>query len=300
MTKSLISRRTLLAGGTALACGLTRATYGEDQRQGLREPVYRVSNRTGNPPQQVQQVAAQHPLTPALELAERGLQNINAHIRDYECTLVKREQINGKLGDQEFMYTKIRNEQVDQRGNVMTPFSVYMYFLKPSSVKGREVLYVKGHNNGNLMAHEGGALLKHVTVSLDPNGTLAMRGQRYPITDIGIKNLIVRLIEVAKQDMQYGECDVKFYNGAKINGRICTVIEVIHPVPRKNFRFHKAHVFIDDELQVPIRFASWDWPKQQGAQPAMLEEYTYMNLKLNNGFTDADFDPHNEKYGFNV
>ena len=300
MTKSLLSRRTLLAGGTAVACGLTQVAYGEDQRQGLREPVYRVSNRTAGANQQVQQVAAQHPLTPALELAERGLQNINANIRDYECTLVKREQINGKLGDQEFMYTKIRNEQVDQNGRVATPFSVYMYFLKPSSVKGREVLYVKGHNNGNLMAHEGGALLKHVTVSLDPNGTLAMRGQRYPITDIGIKNLIVRLIEVANHDMQYGECEVKFYNGAKINGRVCTVIEVIHPVPRKNFRFHKAHVFIDDELQVPIRFASWDWPTQQGAQPEMLEEYTYMNLKLNNGFTDADFDPHNEKYGFNV
>ncbi len=297
MTKSLLSRRTLLAGGTALACGLTRATYGEDQRQGLREPVYRVSNRTGGP---AQQVAAEHPLAPALRMAEQGLTSINQNIRDYECTLVKREQINGKLTDQEFIYTKIRNEQADASGRVSTPFSVYMYFLKPSSVKGREVLYVKGHNNGNLMAHEGGALLKHVTVSLDPLGALAMRGQRYPITDVGIKNLIVRLIEVAKQDMQYGECDVKFYNGAKINGRVCTVIEVVHPVPRKNFRFHKAHVFIDDELQVPIRFASWDWPSQQGGQPAMLEEYTYMNLKLNNGFTDADFDPHNEKYGFNV
>ncbi|GAA4438940.1 MULTISPECIES: DUF1571 domain-containing protein [Bremerella] len=297
MTKSLISRRTLLAGSTALACGLTRATFGEDQRQGLREPVYRVSNRTGNP---VQNVAAEHPLAPALRIAENGLVSIENNIHDYECTLVKREQINGKLNDQEFIYTKIRHEKKDQNGNIVSPFGVYMYFLKPSSVKGREVLYVKGHNNGNLMAHEGGALLKHITVSLDPLGAMAMRGQRYPITDVGIKNLVTRLIEVAQQDMQFGECEVKFYNGAKINGRVCTVIEVVHPVPRKNFRFHKAHVFIDDEMQVPIRFASWDWPSSQGAEPAMLEEYTYMNLKLNNGFTDADFNPRNEKYGFNV
>ncbi|RCS54597.1 DUF1571 domain-containing protein [Bremerella cremea] len=299
MTKSLLSRRALLMGGTALACGLTRATYGEDQRQGLREPVFRVSNRT-NGATQAQNVATEHPLAPALRIAENGLENITKNVRDYECTLVKREQISGKLTDQEFIYTKVRHEQNDQSGNQLNPFGVYMYFLKPSSVKGREVLYVKGHNNGNLMAHEGGALLKHVTVSLDPNGALAMRGNRYPITEVGIKNLIVRLIEVAKEDMQYGECEVKFFNGAKINGRVCTAIEVLHPVPRKNFRFHKAHIFIDDELQIPIRYASWDWPSKQGGEPPMLEEYTYMNMKLNNGFTDSDFDPANAKYGFNV
>ncbi len=295
MTKSLLSRRALLLGGSAMACGLTRVTLGEDQRQQLREPVYRVTNRTDT--RQPQQGAAEHPLAPALRLAKQGLANIEQNVRDYQCTLVKREQINGKLLDQEFMFTKIRHEQQTPQGKV--PFSVYMYFLKPSSVKGREVLYVEGRNNGNLMAHEGGALLKHVTVSLNPTSSLAMRNNRYPITDIGIKNLLVRLIEVAEEDMQYGECEVKFYNGtAKINGRVCTVIEVIHPVPRSNFRFHKAHIFIDDELQVPIRYASWDWPAQQGGEPPLLEEYTYMNMQLNNGFTDADFDPKNENYAF--
>ncbi|PQO42240.1 DUF1571 domain-containing protein [Blastopirellula marina] len=299
MTKSLLSRRALLLGGSALACGLTRATFGDDQRQGLREPVYRVTNRTSGT--QAQNVATEHPLAPALRLAERGLEKINNEYRDYHCTLVKREQINGKLSDQEMIYTKIRHEQTDRAGNLVNPFGVYMYFLKPSSVKGREVLYVKGQNNGNLMAHEGGALLKHVTVSLDPNGALAMRGNRYPITEVGIKNLIVRLIEVAKEDMQYGECEVKFHNGtARINGRVCTAIEVIHPVPRKNFRFHKAHIFIDDELQIPIRYASWEWPSKPGAEPPMLEEYTYMNMELNKGFSDADFDPANDKYAFNV
>jgi hypothetical protein len=30
-----------------------------------------------------------------------------------------------------------------------------------------------------------------------------------------------------------------------------------------------------------------------------MEEYTYMNVKVNNGFTDADFDPTNSAYKFN-
>jgi hypothetical protein len=29
-----------------------------------------------------------------------------------------------------------------------------------------------------------------------------------------------------------------------------------------------------------------------------MEEYTYMNVKINNGFTDADFDPKNAAYKF--
>ena len=35
-----------------------------------------------------------------------------------------------------------------------------------------------------------------------------------------------------------------------------------------------------------------------GAEPELMEEYTYLNLKLNNGFTDADFDIKNPNYRF--
>ena len=58
------------------------------------------------------------------------------------------------------------------------------------------------------------------TVPLQPTGTMAMSGQRYPITEIGILNLTKRLIEVGEQDKNFGECEVKFYKGAKINNRV--------------------------------------------------------------------------------
>jgi hypothetical protein len=61
-----------------------------------------------------------------------------------------------------------------------------------------------------------------------------------------------------------------------------------------------ARIYVDDELQLPIRFEAYDWPTQQGAEPQLIEEYTYMNLKVNQGFTDADFDVHNPAYAFNV
>jgi hypothetical protein len=136
------------------------------------------------------------------------------------------------------------------------------------------------------------------TVSLPPNGAIAMQNQRYPITEIGILNLTRRLIEVAEKDLQYGECEVQFLKGAKINNRVCTCIEVVHPVPRRNFLFHLARVFVDDELNLPIRYEAYDWPKEKDSPPELIEEYTYLDLKLNNGFTDRDFDPRNPEYRF--
>ena len=230
-----------------------------------------------------------HPLQPALDLAQQGLVKINANIRDYSCTIVKRERIDGKLGEHEYMFCKIRQQ----------PFSVYLYFLGPDAVKGQEVLYVAGSNEGNMLAHAGSGVRAMVgTVSLKPQSMLAMAGNRYPVTEIGVENLAKRLVEVAEHDKQFGECDVNFYPNAKVNGRICTCVQVVHPVPRRNFRFHLARVFIDDELTVPIRYEAYDWPQEAGGQPVLLEEYTYMNVKTNNGFTDADFDAKNTAYKF--
>ena len=172
--------------------------------------------------------------------------------------MAKRERIGGKLLDYEYMFVKLRQK----------PFSVYMYFLGPADVKGQEVIYVEGQNNGNMWAH--GVGIKNTmfgTVSLKPDGPVAMQNQRYPLTELGILNMTRRLVEVGEDNKHYGECEVKFYEGAKINGRVCTCIEVVHPVPRRNFVFHLARIFVDKELNLPIRYESYDWPKEPGGPP---------------------------------
>lgn len=236
-------------------------------------------------------VAGVHPLQPALELAQRGLGSLRSKIQDYTCTVVKRERIDGKLGEHEYMFAKIRHE----------PFSVYLYFLAPDAVKGQEVVFVEGRNDGNMLAHAGSGVKAMMgTVALKPNGPIAMQGNRYAITEIGVENLARRLVEVAEHDKQFGECDVNMFGNAKVNGRVCTCVQVVHPVPRRNFRFHQARVFIDDEYLIPIRYEAYDWPHEAGGQPVLMEEYTYMNVAVNKGLTDADFDAKNPAYKFGV
>ena len=229
----------------------------------------------------------EHPLMPAVRWAREGLQNIQK-IEDYSAVMVKREVVDGKLADEAYMFVKVRHR----------PMSVYMYFLKPQSLQGQEVIWIEGQNDGKMWAHGTGLRSIFGTVSLSPTSSIAMEGNRYPITEIGILKLVQRLLNVAEHDAQFGECEVKFLPGAKINDRVCTCIQVMHPVPRTNFRFHMARIFVDDELNLPIRYESYDWPERPGEAPVPMEQYTYLNLKVNNGFTDADFDIRNPQYRF--
>ncbi|NIN07620.1 MAG: DUF1571 domain-containing protein, partial [Planctomycetales bacterium] len=211
------------------------------------------------------QPPGQHPLVPVIKMAYDGLQRIDREIQDYSCTLVKRERINGELGPHQYIYTKVRHE----------PFSVYMHFIAPSEMKGREVIYVAGQNGGKLRAHEAqGWKSKFGMVSLEPDSRLAMLGQRYPVTMTGVRIMTQRLVEVAEHDTQFGECEVNILQGGKINDRPCTCIQSVHPFPRKHFRYHMARVFIDEELQIPVRYAAYQWPAKPGGQPLLDEEYT--------------------------
>lgn len=287
-----------LASGTALAARQVLGEDGQRPRDQLQEPVFRVSKATSDAPAAARaKDRAEHPLDPALEIARNGLNHIQKDIADYTCTMVKRERVKGKLNDYEYMFSKIRNRKVDG-DSLKVPFAIYMYFLKPENTKGREALYIEGANDGKLIAHEGGKLTIIPSVWLKPESGIAMANNRYPITEAGIENLVARLIEKGERDRKRDECTVEFRKNAKINGRSCTLLKVTHPVPRDYFDFHIAQIFIDDEYQVPVRYAAYTWPAPGSTEPLLEEEYTYLNLKLNVGLTEVDFDYKNPDYNF--
>ncbi len=238
-----------------------------------------------------------HPLIPVIEMASSRYHETAEDLKDYSCTLVKRERIDGKLRNREYIHVLLRHEQI-RDGRVEKPFGVYLRYLAPAELKGREVIYVEGRNQGKLIARRGGLRLGYFTTAIAPDSDLAMKRNLYPITEIGIRNLIRKLLEVAREELQYDECEVEYFVDAMINRRPCTVIQITHPVRREHFRYHVARIFIDDELQVPIRFASYDWPEEEGGPPQLLEEYTYLDLRANIQLTDWDFDVQNPGYAF--
>jgi len=94
-------------------------------------------------------------LDDVMQFAQQAYARIDAEIADYACLLIKRERVDGKDRGWQFMQAKIRHER-KSGDQIETPFSVYVKFLQPKSVAGREVLYVQNRYNGDLIARRVG------------------------------------------------------------------------------------------------------------------------------------------------
>jgi hypothetical protein len=237
---------------------------------------------------------SQHPLQPALIFAGRANQYARDHVRDYTCLLVKRERIEGDLRDAQYIQTKVRTELM-QGDQVVQPYSVFLSFSAPAQIAGRKVVYVQGRNDNKMLVRNGGKRFNYVTVKLDPTSEAALRETLVPITGIGFANVTESLVTLIQQDMRRdplaANTKVKFFRNAKVNGRVCTRISVLHPQPDPSLEFSEADVYVDDELRVPIRIEAYLWPKTANEAKPLLFEYTYTQLQLNVGLSDADFSP---------
>jgi hypothetical protein len=224
---------------------------------------------------------SEHPLTPVLRVIEASQAEFDKNIKDYSCTLIKQERVDGELGEEQKIALKVMQQ----------PFSVYMQFIQPFA--GREVAFVEGQNSGRLVVLEAGFKRMMGKMNLDPNGSLAMKGQKHPITAVGIRNLLVKLNKIWSAETKFAECDVTSNPNSKIGDRPCTMIQVVHPIARQDFKFHAARLFIDNELKIPVHFDAFAWPEQAEGEPPLEERFTYAKLKVNNNFSSKDFDSKN-------
>ena len=228
--------------------------------------------------------ANEHPLNPVIRVLEKSLNTIQA-IPAYEATFTKKELVGNRMVSQQ-MKMKFRRE----------PFSVYFYFL--GDLKGREVIYVHGSNNGHFLAHETGIASFAGTLRLAPTDTLAMNENRHPITEAGIENLLLVVRKQWADELKYGETDVKYYRNARLGKMVCRRIEVSHPRPRRQFRFHKTILWIDDESSIAVRLQQFGFPVRSGAEAPIVEDYAFTDLHTNVRISDRDFDENNPKYNY--
>ena len=226
-----------------------------------------------------------HPLAPALKLARSSRKSMDA-VRDYQCTFIKRELLNGAVLTQT-MEMKLREE----------PFSVYLKYQDPNP--GREILFVSGQNDNKLLAHEGSGLKAIVgTVPLALDAPQVRSENRHPITEIGMRNLIDKVIKQWEFEGQFGETTVQYFPDAKIGGVSCPAIECTHPQPRRQFPFQITRMYIDSQSNLPVRIENYGFPSAAGQEPPLVEEYTYVKLQTNVGLSNNDFSTKNPNYKF--
>jgi hypothetical protein len=229
-------------------------------------------------------INASHPLYRPLEMAYKSRAALR-DLKDYEAVFTKQEVLDRRRKTTT-MRIKFREE----------PFSVYLYFVDPN--KGREVIYVEGKNNNQLLVHETGVKAIIGTISLDPKSKDAMAESKYPVTMIGMHKLLEQIIDQWEAEGKFGETSVQYYPDAKLGEVNCTVIESSHPKPRDNFKFQLTRLYFEKETMYPIRVEQYGFPRRNEKQPPLVEEYTYSQIKANPGLADRDFDSANPSYAF--
>jgi hypothetical protein len=228
---------------------------------------------------------APSPLDRGVALARHSLQTLES-VKDYTCIFSKRELVGGELTEERDVM-KIRHE----------PFSAYLRVTEPASSAGQEVIYVAGRNDGNLIAHTvgfGSSLIGRV--HLDPEGIIAKRGNRYTIKDVGLKNLVKKLIDLGGRKDLFRDSTVKIEK-TEFSERPCMQVEISSPRPVGDFRLATARIVIDKEWDVPVHYEAYEWPTG-GQKPFLSETYSYYDLKFDVALTDRDFDPDNSEYSF--
>ncbi|MEO8268656.1 MAG: DUF1571 domain-containing protein [Aureliella sp.] len=237
--------------------------------------------------------AEQPTMAELIELAQDMLAHMRANIRDYRGTMVKHERIGGKLGEETRMEFKIRNPI----GSPAAGLAAYLKFSEPRSARGREVIWVAGRNESKLTVHEGG-FLNLLRVQLAPDSSLAMLGNKYGITDIGMLRLAEKLIEKIDRGVDLSQCQIETHEQQMVGDRPCRLIQVTQPKSLPGADFYIAQVFLDTERQIPLRYAAFLWPEHAGDPPPLEEEYTYLDVELNVGLSENDFDPDNPAYNY--
>ena len=260
---------------------ITLATWLLVGQAGMAQTIPAESATNNGEPQQ-------RTIDDAIELAGTHRTGLK-QVKDYTAVFTKTELVGNKVIKQS-MDIKCRHE----------PFSVYLHnrFGKEGS---REVLYVTGANDGDLLVHERGFLASLVgTQKLKLDDTLVMAENRYPITDFGVARIVDKSLDTwqaeKKSDLQ--NIEVRIYSQAKIGATPCEMIEVTRKHKKADFHCSLTRVYFVSESKLPIRAEQFGWPEKTGDKPPLIEVYDYADIKVNVGLTDTDFDPQNPKYGF--
>lgn len=224
-------------------------------------------------------------LAGGIELGEKSLTRLR-QTADYEAIFSKRERVDGILISQS-MDLKLSRE----------PFSLYMRF-RSGKERGREVLYVSGAYHGKMLVHERGVRAIAGTLKVDLDDSLVMAENRHQITETGMEHLLDRAVEYWKQvrNGDFGPVEATFCDDDALG----PTLQVTHSKKDALAELYVTRLSFDRETKLPVKFQQFGFPDRPGDEPPLVEEFSYSDIRMDVGLTDADFNPRNPAYAFGV
>jgi hypothetical protein len=213
-----------------------------------------------------------------------GQERYNREVRDYGCTFVKREFVNGKLRDEEEIDVRFRDQ----------PHAVFM-FWKRGTDQVKRALYIdhpsfrdkKGEKIAKI--EPAGAIVRLVVseVELPIHGKEAKDASRRTIDEFGFRSTFQILDRFNTLAERNGVLDFRFEGEDMVEGR--ATFKFIRHLPytgeKGTYPDARMVLHIDQEWLLPT--AVYSYSDREGKN--LLGSYVFRNLKLNQGFSERDF-----------
>ena len=210
------------------------------------------------------------------DVIESTSKSIN-EVKTYQFLLIKRETIEGKDTGHQYLMAKVQTE----------PLKVYIKFLKPARLVGREALYT----GRDLLIRRGGTRNPNLVLALDPFSPVAMVGNKYPITHMNPKTLCTQLIEKVEKEIQFP--DTKLYKTEASYAKQPGIhYRLIHKSQHPDMECCMAEMLISKKHNLPIYFKVVNWGNK------VIEEYAFSMVKVNEALPVDTFNEDNPEYHF--
>jgi hypothetical protein len=219
-----------------------------------------------------------------LELTRRGRERYAREIRDYRCTFLKQERIDGKLKPREEIEVRYRE----------SPTSIYMIWQKNASEAKRALFkdtkeFVDKSNQKVARVEPNGAIarlfVKDVRVPID--GPEAHRTSRRTIDEFGFKSTFELLERYNRVGEKNGVLDIRYGGEGTIDGRPTYVLirSLPYDGPEGTYPDARMVLHLDQEWLLPT--AVYSYADHEGKD--LLGSYVFTKVRLNPGLTDDAF-----------
>ncbi len=212
-----------------------------------------------------------------------GMQATAAQVRDATYIFYKQEYADGEQQPAQRIAVKYR-----------APGDIYMKWLGPA-YEGRELLFRPVWNDDRLRISPGRWL---PTVSLNPQGGLAMRGNRHSIHALPFPAIVQNFADSAALvaadpalQAQVSDLGEQHHFGEAGHCYRLRLPKDHEP------RLYAAEVMLCVSLRTGLPLVIKNWDVEDG-RFRQVEDYGYENVQVNVGLGDDDFDPDNPEYHF--
>ena len=197
----------------------------------------------------------------ALELFESSLSKWSK-VQAYSCYLYIR-QPNGTESPDKYLWLKVRRD----------PVLVYAYVVAPARLRGLEHFYDPADDKKKLNVRR-----LHVQGAIYDQHTYVFRSREIYPESWHVDAMSSVFEKELRSHPEKEHSQIKLFEGAKVDHRLATAIELSFTQQAPGQRFHTAKMFLDDESGMPVHLEAYDWPSGEGEKPSLIESYTYWNV----------------------